>query len=169
MSYSQTVTSSNTFTITHARYMSSKVAADLRRMQRFYDSPSNDRIIAFEEEVAQLLKNGYLEKAIFGFKRDGNWIEPTFSYTANELSNGVDDMPGQLRPNADVSGASFGSFVEYSSKYFNLTEEEKNDFKSTLPIQRVIADTPGISGYLENDKNYSAGDRSLSRSTVRSY
>ena len=35
MSYSLSYTESLTFTVTHARHMSAKVATDLKRMQRF--------------------------------------------------------------------------------------------------------------------------------------
>ncbi|MEH0372464.1 hypothetical protein [Vibrio mimicus] len=168
MSSSFTSTTSNTFTITHARHMSAKVSADLRRMQRFYGKPSSEMIENFEEEIAQLLKNGYLDTATFGFQRNKQWIEPTFSYTASQISNGVDDIPGSLRPNADVSNANFHSYVTYTSKFNNLSQSEKNSFKNTLPIQRVGADEPGVSGYYDGDKTYSSGDRSLSRKSLKS-
>ena len=42
----------------------------------------------------------------FGFKRDGQWIEPTLRYTAQEFAaGGVDDDPGKVRPGASVVGA----------------------------------------------------------------
>ncbi len=169
MSNSFTSTTTNTFTISHARHMSAKVSADLRRMQRFYGKPTSKQIEEFEEEIAQLLKHGYLATATFGFKLDSKWIEPTFSYTASQISNGVDDMPGTLRPNADVSNAYFGSYVTYTDKFDLLTSSERTEFKNTLPIQRVGADEPSESGYYESDKTYSSGEKSLSRKSLRSY
>ena len=83
--------------------MSAKVSADLRRMQRFYGKPSSKQIEDFEEEVAQLIKNGYLDTVTFGFQRDDKWIEPTFSYTASQISNGVDDVPGALDCSYDAA------------------------------------------------------------------
>ena len=53
-------TASTVFTITHARHMSAKVAADLKRIQRFYRTgPSDHRIADYETELANLLKAGY--------------------------------------------------------------------------------------------------------------
>lgn len=169
MSSSYTSTATNTFTITHARHISAKVSTDLKRMQRFYDQPSSQKITDFEEEIAQLLKNGYLDTVTFGFKRDGQWIEPTIRYTASELSYGIDDTPGTISANADVSRATFYSYLTYSEKFESLTQQEKDDFKKTLPIKRGYADEPSVSGHYENDKTYSSGDRSLSRKTLRSY
>ena len=40
-SYTRTGTFSDTFTITHARQIASKVATDLLRFQRFYSFPSD--------------------------------------------------------------------------------------------------------------------------------
>ncbi len=168
MSSSFTSTTSDTFTITHARHMSAKVSSDLRRMQRFYSKPSSDMIEKFEEEIAQLIKNGYLDTAIFGFKRDGEWIEPTFSYTASQISSGLDDIPGSLNAHADVSDADFYSYVTYTSKFKDLSQSEKDAFKETLPVQRVGADQPSISGYYQSDKTYSSGARSLSRKSLKS-
>ncbi|ANB24608.1 hypothetical protein A6F57_04915 [Alteromonas stellipolaris] len=169
MSSSYTSTSTNTFTITHARHMSAKVSADLRRMQRFYGKPSSKQIEDFEEEVAQLIKNGYLDTVTFGFQRDYKWIEPTFSYTASQISNGVDDVPGALRANADVSNAYFCSYLAYTNKFLELNQNERDGFKKTLPIQRVTGDEPSTSGYYESDKTYSSGEQSLSRKSLRSY
>lgn len=169
MSNSYTSTATNTFTISHARHMSAKVSADLRRMQRFYNKPSSKQIADFEEEIAQLLKNGYLSTATFGFQRDEKWIEPTFSYTASEISNGVDDIPGSLKANADISNANFYSYVTYTDKFNLLNQSEKIEYKKTLPIQRVGADEPSVSGYFDSDKTYTSGERSLSRKSLRSY
>lgn len=102
-------------------------------------------------------------------KKGDNWIEPTIKYTANDIAFGSDDMPGSIRANSDISGASFTSFLTYSEKWVNLEEWQQNEFERGLPVQRTPASTPGINGYLENDKSYSAGGRSLARATVRSY
>ena len=99
MTGSYTQSSTSTFTITHARHMAAKLAADLKRMQRFYGAPSDDRIAAYETEVVELLKAGYLDTVTYGFKRGDNWIEPTLRYTAKDLAgmSGIDDDPGKLR------------------------------------------------------------------------
>lgn len=169
MSFSVTETESKTFTITHARRLASKVATDLKRIQRFYGKPSDSMIDKYEEEIAQFLKHGYLEKVSYGFKKNGNWVEPTLIYRAIDIESSADDDPGKVRPGRDISGASFYSFLEYSSAWSGLSESEKEQFKNTLPIDRATADTPKIDGYIEDDRTYSSGGKSLSRSSVRNY
>ncbi|ELQ6018623.1 hypothetical protein ACN5OL_003977 [Cronobacter sakazakii] len=169
-SYSYTVAETQTFSVTHARHMAAKVATDLRRMSRFYGYPSDADIESYEAELVVFLKAGYLGEVTYGFKKNNNWIEPTLRYTAGDLlSSGIDDDPGKIRPGKDVSGATFYSFMTYSSKYINATQSEKDNALKELPFKRVSAQTPGIDGYLENDKTYSAGGRALTRTSVRNF
>lgn len=172
MSSAFSFTESSTFTVTHARHMAAKVATDLKRLQRLYPGgPTNTRITQFEAEATALIKAGYLESVSYGFQRDGKWIEPTLQYTARDLMGGsVDDNdPGRVRPGADVSGATFKSFLCYSSSWFRLSQAEQDEFEAGLPFSRSDAPQPGVSGYLSEDKIYSAGGRALQRATVRSY
>ena len=171
MSYSSTITESLTFTVTHARHMAAKVATDLLRMQRFYRSPSDADIDAYEEEVIALLKAGYLGRVWYGFKLDGSWIEPTIKYTARDLYNApaVDNDPGKVRPGADIAGASFYSFLTYSAAWGYLTPSEQDAFKRSLPFYRSSGTEPPVYGYLLPDRTYSAGGRALDRASVRSY
>lgn len=171
MSYSFAVTESLTFTVTHARHMAAKVATDLVRMQRFYGFPSDAGIDAYETEVIALLKAGYLGRVWYGFKRDGSCIEPTIKYTARDLYNGsaADDDPGKIRPGADVSGASFYSFLTYSAAWDNLTARERDAFEKSLPFYRSNGTEPPVYGYLLPDRIYSSGGRALDRASVRSY
>lgn len=171
MSSSYTLSASETFTLVHARHMGAKVATDLKRMQRFYGSPSDARITEFETEVVALLRAGYLDTVTYGFQRDGNWIEPALRYTARDLigSSATDDDPGRIRPGADVSGASFRSYLSYGASWLILTAAERQAFEATLPIARSGAPAPGVDGYLGSDLTYWSGGRALDRATVRSY
>lgn len=171
MTYSYTTTQTQTFTITHARHMAAKVATDLKRMQRLYGKPSDSDIAEYEAEVIELLKCGGLGAVSYGYRLDGKWIEPTLRYTAQDLAgiSGVDDDPGRIRPGADTTGASFYSFLTYSSTWNQITSDEKKSIKSRLPFQRTTADEPGVNGYLDQDKSYSSGGRALQRASVRSY
>jgi hypothetical protein len=92
-------------------------------------------------------------------------------YTAHELAAGdVNDDPGRVRPGQDVAGATFYSYLTYSSAWDRLTPAEKAQVKQALPIQRVGAALPAVhNGYFADDKTYSAGGRSLARASVRSY
>jgi hypothetical protein len=169
MTSSYTTSASSTFTVTHARHMAAKIAADLKRMQRFYGAPSDTDIATYEAEVVELLKAGYLGTVTYGYKRNDNWIEPTLRYSAKDLAGtgANDDDPGKVRPGADVSGASFYNYLTYSAAWWSLTSEQQEAFKKTLPFQRSGAAEPGISGYLISDHTYSAGGKALDRFSIR--
>lgn len=171
MSDSYTTTETASFTETHARHMAAKVATDLKRMQRFYGSPIDTTISAYEAELTALLKAGFLGSVIYGYQREGRWIEPTLRYTARELCGATanDDDPGRVLPGRSVEGASFCSYLLYHSNWDRLTFEEKRAFSSRLPFQRNTAPEPGVSGYFAQDLAYSAGGRCIDRSTVRSF
>ena len=171
MSTSYTVSGTISFTLTHAKYLASKVATDLKRMQRFYGSPSDARIEQFESETTELMKAGYLDTVTYGFRRDGNWIEPALRYTARDLSDPAinDDDPGRVRAGLDIVRASFYSYLTYSNSWNGLSIAQQDAFKMTLPFQRTGANEPGVSGYMVSDLNYSSGGRALSRATLRSY
>lgn len=171
MSHSYTTTETRTFTVTHARHLAAKVASDLKRLQRLYGGITDQRIGEFEAEVTELLRHGYLNTVTYGFQRDGSWIEPTLRYTARELGNGAtDDDPGRVRPGSNIDGASFYSYLTYSTAWYNLSSDERAAVTRTLPLKRASASEPQVSGgYFADDKNYSSGGKSLGRSIVRSY
>jgi len=166
--YSYTVSKTITFTLTHAKHMAAKFAADLKRLQRFYDQPSDTAIADYETEVIELLKAGYLGTLTVGFRRNDQWIEPTLRYTARNLSGASadDNDPGSLKPGADITGASFYSYLIYSPR---VSEAEKDAFQKRMPFYRGGAPEPSINGYLAADLTYSAGGRALDRASVRSF
>lgn len=170
-SSSYTDTGSVTFTITHARHMAAKIATDLKRIQRLYGGIADDTIALFEAEATVLMKAGFLDYVIYGFQRSGAWIEPTLRYDARDLAGGLaaDDDPGRIRPGRDVSGAEFASFLSYNAAYRNASQSEREQFARDLPFHRSSGSEPLISGVLQSDRTYSAGGRSLDRSSVRSY
>lgn len=171
LSYAYTITETKTFTLTHARHLAAKVAADLKRMQRFYHAPDDAHIERLEGEITELLRQGYLGTVTYGFKRNGNWIEPTLRYTARELAgDSMDDDPGRVRPAANVTGASFYSYLTYSSAWYALPSAQREAIEQQLPVQRTGAPEPSVSGgYFADDKTYSSGGRALGRASVRSY
>lgn len=166
-----TQTETRTFTVTHAKHLAAKVVTDLKRIQRFYHEPLDDRIANLQEELIALLKNGYLKKITYGFQRSDRWIAPTLSFTAEELSSvdGVDDDPGRVLPGADISGASFCTYLERNQAYFNLSYSERQQFEERLPFKRGSGPVPGAEGYFSRDLSYSSGGRSLNRSTLKTW
>jgi hypothetical protein len=151
--------------------MAAKVATDLKRMQRFYGSPNDIDIAAYEAEVTELLKGAYLGTLTLGYRRNDQWIEPTLRYTARDLAGMAanDDDPGRIRPGANISGAAFYNYLTYSSTWNGLSAAEQEAFKRRMPFYRTGASEPALNGYLVNDLIYSSGGRALNRASLRSY
>jgi hypothetical protein len=166
--FSYTVSETTTFTLTHAKHMAAKFAADLKRLQRFYGQPSDIAIANYETEVIELFKAGYFGTLTVGFRRNDQWIEPTLRYTARDLSGASanDNDPGRVRPGANTTGASFDSYLIYPS---GVSEAEKAAFQKRMPFYRGGAPEPSINGYFVADLTYSAGGRALDRASVRSF
>ncbi|MCM8597576.1 MAG: hypothetical protein NFW04_02790 [Candidatus Accumulibacter sp.] len=168
---SYTLSETATFTLTHAKHMAAKFAADLKRLQRFYGQPNDTDIAKYEAEVIELLKNGYLGTLTIGFKRDNSWVEPTLRYTAHDLAGAAanDDDPGRVRPGANIAGALFHNYLTYSTAWNVLSATEQDAFKKRMPFYRTGATEPTVNGYLAEDRIYSSGGRALRRASVRSY
>lgn len=170
MSTSYAYTINHTFTRAHARKISYRVATDLKRMQRLYGQPTDYEINEYDQELVEFINAKYLKTVTYGYRRDNKWIEPTLRYTAYELVNeDIGDDPGRIRPNANVAGATFCSYLTYSTTWDWLSPAEKEAFKRTLPFRRGYGPEPGIDGLLQQDLSYSSGGRGLLRSTVRSW
>ena len=170
MSTTFTQTSTQTFTRAHAKKISYRVVTDLKRMQRLYGRPTDQEIVDYNEELIELLTAGYLGTITYGFRLNDKWKEPTLRYTAFELSDpGFGDDPGRVPRGADVNGATFYSYLSYSSAWSKLTSAEQATFKEDLRVQRASAPEPGVDGYLQRDLAYSAGGRGVQREMVRSW
>lgn len=163
MTTTYTRSSTSSFTITHARYLASKLAADLRQMQLFYGKPSDSQIDSYITEVVILLLAGCLASVSYGFKRDRQWVL-VLKYDAR--SGGIllpDDRAGRVMPGKNVYGASWYSFLTYSSKFDYLSQEERKRLESQLPFRRSGGVEPTVSGAWISDKSYSSGTVSLQR------
>jgi hypothetical protein len=165
---SSSYTFNTTFTITNAKYLASKIATDLKRIQRFYGHPTDKQISDYETEITELLKEGYLDNITYGFRRNGIWIKPSIKYDSIELSNGnTDDDPGKIVVGADISNATFGSFLCKNKKWDNLSQVERDNFLKKLPLQRTDGSTPQSDGHFSNDLTYGSGGKSINRSSLK--
>ncbi len=166
MSYSFTKTA--TFTIIHARYLASKVAADMHLCAQYYGQPSEGRIRQYAEELAEYLNEGYLEEYEFGYQK-GNRRIVSWRYKVD--ADGVltaDDRAGKVVPYVDVTDASFFNFLTQNSCFFKLPSEQQVRFKAGLPIQRTNGNPPSDGlGYWTSDHNYFSGGRGLNRQTFQ--
>jgi hypothetical protein len=167
MSDSYTFTETETFSVTHARYIASKVATDLLRFTRYYSNPTLEQINKFEAELTALLKAGYLESVTYGFKRDGQWIEALRYHALLDGTLLGDDDPGKIRPGTDVPGETFSSYLIRNRRWHNLSTQERAAFEDTLPIKRADAPEPPVAnGSWSHGLSYSAGGRGIGRSTI---
>ncbi len=168
---STTHTESRTFTITHARYITSKVAADLRQLKLFYGSPNDEMIDAYAEEAAILLRDGYLERVDYGFRRDderagAQWVL-LLRYVAR---NGKldDDHSGRVPPGVDVRNANFWSYLTYTAPFFALGSAEQARVKAALPIQRNAGREAGfVRGTWSESRTYASADHGVARSVFK--
>lgn|SRR5574341_1507772 len=168
MSTSYVISETESFTITHARHIASKVATDLLRFQRFYGRPSDETINAYEAELVSLLKEEYVDTVTYGFKRNDKWVA-ALRYRA--MPGGLvlaDDDPGKIKADDQLESTIFSSFLVYSTKWSRLTTQEQQQFEATLPFQRSTGPEPGIEcGWWTEDRTYSAGGRGVGRSVIR--
>ena len=162
MTYSLTRTS--TFTITEARYIASKLGADLRNLNARYGRPRLDWIPDYVEETAQYLKASYLDYVDFGFKTGGEW-KLRLRYTAVAGGQLRDDVPGGLPSALDVAPYEFHSFLSQNDAFHALTTTERASFKAALPIDRTPGTEPtAYAGSNGSTSQYSRSGQGLDRS-----
>jgi hypothetical protein len=161
-------TKSSTFTITHARYLASKVAADMHLCAQYYGYPSEEWIRKYAEELAQYLNEGYIQEYEFGYEKNDKRIV-TWRYKVDE--NGsltADDRAGKIVPYVDISGARFYNYLTQNPRFFQLSFDQRSRFKAGLPLQRTEGTPPSDgSGYWTSDRNYFSGGRGLNRLTFQ--
>jgi len=167
MTYSYTTTS--TFTKSHAIYLTSKVAADLKQMQFFYGKPSDADIDKYIEELIILLINRCLKMVEYGFIRGNNWVVVARYIARFDGFSITDERSGRIPADANISGASWHSYLEYNEYYWwTLSEVQRQQISSALPFQRTSGTEPGISsGGWTMDRTYSKNSVSLSRGVYR--
>jgi hypothetical protein len=167
MTTSFTLATSETYSLACAKQVASKIATDLRQVQRFYDCPADDDIADYAVEAALLSHGGYVDKVIYGFQRDGDWIF-ALEYTAANGTLVSDNRAGGIYRYADTEGAVFTSYLYYSWKWKFLSGSDKADFTKSLPFSRTSALAPGYTGgYHTSDRTYSSRGTGFTRSTYR--
>jgi hypothetical protein len=166
IAYSQT----QTFTRTEARYLASKVVADLHQCARLYGQPSITSIPDYETELVERLVKGYVSLYEFGFRKDGKRVV-SWQYEVREgdlVGGSTDDRPGGVYARADVSGAFYYNHMTYTSNWTALSDDEKAAFLETLPFTRGYGRLPDDgSGYWVTDKSYTRGGVEVTRRTFR--
>jgi hypothetical protein len=167
MTTSYTRSESETYTLASAKYVASKIATDLRQVQRYYGRPSDTDIADYALEAALLSHGRYVDKVIYGFQRNGDWIL-SLEYTSVNGTLVADDRAGGIYRYANTDGTVFTSFLYYSWKWSQLTGTDRDEFTELLPFTRTNAPAPGYTGgYHTSDRTYSAHGTGFTRSTYR--
>ncbi len=166
MSWTHTATES--FTRSSARYVVSKVAADLKLMQRFYGQPSDSWIESFIAELVELLVVRGLDKVMYGFKKNGAWVVALRYVASMDGTLTTDDRAGRVPPGIDITDAAWSSFLIYSSRWWELPATERTRVEALIPFKRTTGDEPSLgNGYWVEDKAYSADGGGVRRATFR--
>lgn len=146
MAYSTTRSASGSFTITDARHVGAKVGADLRLLANYYGKPALDSIDAYTEEIAVLLRDGYLDTVDFGFRQHAtNAWKLRLRYTATLGGHLIDDRPGSFPATVVMAGLPFYSFLTYSTKFSLLSTSQQAAVTGPLPVQRSTGTEPTAS------------------------
>ena len=166
-----TRTATESFTLTHAKYLASKVTADMKRCQQRYNLPSDDEINNYGTELALLLRDGYVAEYEFGFVRADEERLVSWRYTVN--SSGLltaDERPGGIYTDANISAGLFFNYLTRSTAWAKLDAASRLRIEQGLPVQRTSANPPkdGL-GYWTSDRTYSSTGVSLGRKTFKPF
>ncbi len=135
-------------------------------MSQAYGHPTQENIEKYLEELVELLSQGYLDKVAYGFKRGGEWVV-ALQYTAAELGTATtDDYSGSIPRRADVTNASWQSYLWKSRSFFALPIAKQAEIEAALPIKRSSAEEPSSRRGWNPDKAYSSGGGGVRRSTL---
>ena len=165
---SSTYTISETFTLTHARRLAAKVAADMHQCQCFYGHLTDAEIEAYQEELTVLLHGEYVQSYEFGFKTRNGRRVVSWYYTVGPAGDLEGGLSGGLFPSADITNAVMFNFLSYSSKWTALSTREKEEIRAKYSVRRTDGTPPQDgSGYWDSSRHYASGGMAITRKEFR--
>lgn len=165
----RTFTTSSTFTRTGAKYIASKVLADLRGMRDYYGEPSESQILDYYGELTELLVGGYIESVEYGFRKNGRRVV-TLYYEVLSDGSLSDEKSGRVYARADISNSKWFSFLTHNGKWASLSPADRQQIEARIPVKRSPGKSPQDgNGYWMADKNYSSQGVGTQRRTFRPY
>lgn len=168
MTTSYSYTTSETFTLTHARRLAAKVAADMHQCQRLYDQPSDAEIENYQQELVVLLRGGYVKSYEFGFKTKNGERVVSWLYNVSSSGDLEGGRSGGLFPSADISDAVLFNFLSYSDNWSALSASERDKIKATYSIKRTDGTSPKDgNGYWDSSRQYTSGGVAVTRKEFR--
>lgn len=168
---STTGTRTALFTITEARYVGAKIGADLRLLNGLYGAPPIGKIDDYVEEIAILLRDGYLGTVSYGFRAasTNDW-KLRLRYTATTGGQLTDGRPGSLPATAVIASCPFYSYLTYSPKFMGLTATKQAEIEATLPFPRGGAEEPAArSGTTTTGSAYSRNGVGVTRDVYHAF
>lgn len=168
MTTSYSYTTSETFTLTDARRLAAKVAADMHQCQRLYGRLTDTAIENYQEELTVLLHGEYVKSYEFGFKTKDERRVVSWFYTVGPSGDLEGGRSGGLFPSADISSAVLFNFLSYSSKWFDLSSTERAKIKASYSVQRTDGSPPQDGdGYWDSSRHYASGGVAVTRKEFR--
>ena len=161
-----------TFTLTNAKQLASRVTADMRRCQQLYGEPSDARINDYGTELAILLRDGYVSTYEFGYVRAGDEERVlTWRYTVDSSGNlTANDRPGRILAGVNINGCTLRNMLCHSTKWALLTAAQQTTIEQGLPFQRTVqSDYKSSLGTWQSDLCYSSGGVAMPRQTFKLY
>ncbi len=168
MSSTYTQSQAQTFTITNAKYLASKVQTDLMRLHHFYCNshygPTVQDVEDYHNELVLLQIYNYFEDIEYGYVFGNSWVK-ALKYTARQ--GGIltlDEDPGGIRFSILPHGATFASMLKYNANWRAAPQSYKDAFKNESPVKRSTG--KGYGGVWEEQRAYSSGGRGFLRSGI---
>jgi hypothetical protein len=168
MSFTMTRTATESFTLTHAKYLASKVTADMVRCQQHYGRPGYASINDFGTELALLLRDGYVATYEFGFERNDQRLVSWHYTVSGSNITATDDRPGRIVIGVDVTGAAFFNYLTRSQTWWSKSQPERDRIDQEMPFQRTTGTPPSDGlGSWQQDLYYSSTGVTLGRKTFK--
>ncbi len=163
-----TYTTTESFTLVHARKLAAKVSADMDQCRRLYGSPGEADIARYQQELIVLLHGGYVSEYEFGFKTsdDRRVISWKYKVTANgDLQGG---RSGGLYTQANICNAKMFNLLRTNVDWAALPTAEKARMNEKHGVSRVDGEPPSDgNGSWVRDHTYSAGGVAIERQEFR--
>ena len=156
-----------TIQVLYAQHIGIKIGTDLKRMQRFYNQPTDEMINEYEKEIITLLRGNYLQRVEYGFKTKNNRWSLAIRYEARQSGVMIkDDDPGSIPIGAEINECTFNSFLVYNKRWSDgLDYQRKKVYaEAGVSFERWLGDKPG--GLWKETKGYSARGRGILRSDL---
>lgn len=166
MTYSYTT--SETFTVAHARKLAGKMAADMSQCRILYGQPSETDIADYRDELVAMLAGGYVDRYEFGYKTASDERVVSWRYWVTASGDLEGGRSGGLHAKADIAGASMFNYMWTSTKWRNESESSRDKVRGTHAVNRTSGEPPADgNGRWVQDRSYGAGGIVLQREEFR--